>query len=112
MSKKVLFGQFTPSEVERLVVLTEELCEAAQAACKMQRHGYESSHPDYYETNRQQLERELGDVVALMSILVKNGDIDVDRILDAANKKLSNVSDYLHEDHKFPSFIELGRLSG
>lgn len=49
------FNRLTPAEAERLALLAEECGEAIQAIGKILRHGYESNHPEFTETNRTQL---------------------------------------------------------
>lgn len=61
----------TDAQEERLFMLAEELCEAGQAIGKTLRHGYDSTHPEGGETNREWLERELGDVAAVIKKLVE-----------------------------------------
>jgi len=64
------FNRLTEAEAERLAILIEECGEVTQAACKILRHGYESTNPKAItpieedpETNRSALERELGDLL-------------------------------------------------
>lgn len=93
------FNQLTPAELERLALLSEELGEAQQAIGKIMRHGYRSFHPDRPEgpTNRDTLERELGDVLAAMILLGLAGDIDTSRArLVHAQEKLKRVRQYTH----------------
>ena len=87
------FNGLTPAEAERLSYLLEELGEAQQAIGKILRHGYESRDPtkpvpvfndnrgghtgyrNTSPTNRQMLERELGDVRRAINMLTKAGDL-------------------------------------
>jgi hypothetical protein len=62
------------AEAERLALLLEELGEAQQVIGKILRHGYESINPlknpeQLPPTNREMLERELGDALAAMDLL-------------------------------------------
>jgi NTP pyrophosphatase (non-canonical NTP hydrolase) len=91
------FNQLSPAEAERLALLAEEMGEAIQAIGKVLRHGYESSHPDGGPTNREALERELGDVRHCMIRLCHAGDLDKDAIHAHADAKAINVAKYLHE---------------
>jgi NTP pyrophosphatase (non-canonical NTP hydrolase) len=81
---------------ERLVLLAEELAEAGQAVCKILRHGYESRHPDGGPTNRETLERELGDVRAAVVLLLELGDLSDGRIEEFGREKYARVGRYLH----------------
>ena len=92
------FNQLTPAEAERLAVLAEECGETIQMVGKILRHGYESSHPDGGPTNRQQLERELGDILAAMDMLCEPGtdDLDSDFIHKSRYAKHKRVKRYLH----------------
>jgi NTP pyrophosphatase (non-canonical NTP hydrolase) len=90
------FNQLTPAEAERLALLAEELGEATQAIGKILRHGYQSRHPLGGPTNRQALEKELGDVRHAMIRLCDAGDLSKQHIHDMADVKALNVEKYLH----------------
>jgi NTP pyrophosphatase (non-canonical NTP hydrolase) len=92
------FNQLTPAEAERLALLSEELGEAQQAIGKILRHGYESVNPFVEDgpTNREALERELGDVEAAIRLLVKATDLDGNAIVKAEVSKLQRVGAFLH----------------
>lgn len=68
----------TNAEVERLVKLAEEASEVIQAAMKVIHHGYENRYDDG-ETNRQALEREIGNLLCVLR-LVLDHDLDANRI--------------------------------
>jgi len=65
------------SQRERLAMLIEECGEVIQAATKVLRHGWDSHHPEVAdgETNKEALERELGDVMGVMHGMTTKGDI-------------------------------------
>ena len=92
------FNELTDAEAERLALLLEELGEAQQAVGKVLRHGYESTSPfDATNTsNRQALERELGDVRHAMIRLCNAGDVRKQAIHDRAEVKAASVLQYLH----------------
>lgn len=94
------FNQLSPAEAERLALLSEELGEAQQAIGKILRHGYESCHPGRPDgpTNREALERELGDVRLAMIMLCERGDLSKERIHKRAELKRDNVALYLHHN--------------
>ncbi|NMG29348.1 MazG nucleotide pyrophosphohydrolase domain-containing protein [Aromatoleum evansii] len=89
------FNGLTPAQAERLAVLAEELGEAVQAIGKILRHGYESRSPAG-ATNREALERELGDVYAAMDMLSDAGDLNPFAISIAMTRKKDRVGQYLH----------------
>lgn len=100
------FNKLTPAELERLALLLEELGEAQQAIGKILRHGYDNynpfSHPSSVPTNRQSLERELGDVEYALHLLCEAGDLTAREIHKARNGKAEKISEYLHHQLKTP----------
>lgn len=90
------FNKLTPAEAERLALLLEELGEAQQAIGKILRHGYESCHPDGGPTNRESLERELGDVYHAMIRMWSVGDLDGNAVTQHADNKARTIGRYLH----------------
>jgi NTP pyrophosphatase (non-canonical NTP hydrolase) len=97
------FNELTPAEAERLALLSEEMGEAAQAIGKILRHGYESRSPllPGSPTNRETLEREVGDVLCAMNLLTKAHDLDMAKIKEAKQGKEERVGRWLH--HQTPS---------
>ena len=90
------FNQLSDAEAERPAILSEELGEAQQAVGKILRHGYESRHPDGGPTNRESLERELGDVRFAVAFMGCNGDIRADAVMAAQARKDKTIAEYLH----------------
>lgn len=70
-----------------LVCLAEELAEAIQACTKAIRHGPDSHHPSRMKTNRQDLSRELGDVLALIDLASTAGLIEPKLMAKSCEKK-------------------------
>lgn len=70
-----------PSEAERLELLIEECSEVIQASTKILRHGYDSSHPDRSPmgdtVNRDDLQDEVADVQAVLTMMENEQDIEV-----------------------------------
>jgi hypothetical protein len=95
-NSNVPFNNLSPAEAERLAVLIEEMAEAIQAACKILRHGYENSHPDGGQTNRQSLERELGDARLAMLLMTDSNDVEAMNIHEWAVSKDKTIWQYLH----------------
>jgi NTP pyrophosphatase (non-canonical NTP hydrolase) len=72
---------------EALIILQEECAEVIQAASKIYRFGIDNEHKSG-NTQRANLEMEIGDVMALIDILVEQGVVDLNNIKVAnANKK-------------------------
>lgn len=96
------FSDLTEAEQERLAILIEECGEVIQAACKILRHGYESHNPTLErpdvrpETNRQMLERELGDLGHAAARMEKAADINPLAIQARAASKPERIKPYLH----------------
>jgi hypothetical protein len=92
------FNRLTPAEQERLVILAEECSEVIQAVSKILRHGYESRNPKGLnsETNRQGLERELGDLFHAFERLCSNGDIEYGAVEFRGKSKPAHIAPYLH----------------
>ena len=93
------FNNLTPAEAERLALLAEECGECIQAIGKILRHGYESRDPRHdadQSSNRERLEREMGDVRASMIILCEAGDTSKQSVHQAADDKLKRVGKYFH----------------
>lgn len=87
------------AQLERLVLLSEELGEVIQAIGKIIRHGYASVNPTMppdSPTNRQRLERELGGVAHAVKLMVNAGDVTALAIECHRNAKAARVETYLH----------------
>lgn len=90
-------NKLSPAEAERLALLAEECGEVIQVVGKILRHGYESYHPDNPSiSNRQLLEKEIGDVRAAVSILTGSMDLNDLMIEGAKSAKFKTVVKYLH----------------
>lgn len=97
------FNCLSEAEQERLSILIEECGEVVQAACKILRHGYESTNPkavtpddEFPETNRQGIERELGDLQHALLRMERAGDVSPQRIVERQNSKPERIKPYLH----------------
>jgi hypothetical protein len=88
----------TEAEQERLVLLAEECAEVQQAVCKILRHGYESTNPKMKggETNREMLQREMGDLTHVMDRLIDHGDVDARKIAMHSMRKSAEIGSWLH----------------
>jgi NTP pyrophosphatase (non-canonical NTP hydrolase) len=92
------FNQLTPPELERLALLVEEMGESLQIIGKILRHGMDSYNPisDDRRTNRELLEKELGDVKHATDRLTEANDLDLSEILMNAEKKRISIRRWLH----------------
>ena len=90
------FNKLTPAQDERLALIFEEAAEVIQAIAKIQRHGYQSGHPDGGPTNRQMLEQEIGDLQQVISIAINAGDLSTLGIACGYNSKALRIGNYLH----------------
>jgi hypothetical protein len=97
------FNNLTDAEDERLTLLAEECAEVIQAVCKIQRHGYESHHPDGGPDNRDALSKEVGDVMAAIRLMVTADDFCCTHsVLEKlADDKLGRVFQYLHHNGRY-----------
>lgn len=86
------FNELTPSQAELLAMLSEEAGEVVQAVGKILRHGFESTHPDGGPTNRESLERELGDLRAIVEQLAASGDLTELEMYRAETRKQHRIS--------------------
>ena len=96
-------SELTGPQLERLACLSEENGESVQAVGKILRHGYTSYNPDgsVYKSNKEQLQDEIGDVLASTIIMVRAGDLDGQAINDRITVKLQKYEKYLHfEENK------------
>jgi NTP pyrophosphatase (non-canonical NTP hydrolase) len=90
------FNNLTPAEHERLSILFEEAGEVIQVVGKIMRHGFESCHPDGGPTNRELLEKELGDFKLAEIMMAHAGDVCKEEIGKACNQKNHRIGAYLH----------------
>lgn len=88
----------TPAETERLAILAEECGEVVQLVAKILRHGYGSHNPNDASrtTNRQLLEREMGDVSHAVHMLLEAGDVDELEVIRHRRAKVDKIARYLH----------------
>lgn len=97
MSMTQHFSGLTEGEQERFVILAEECAEVQQAICKALRHGLESNNNGKLpETNRQAIEREVGDLLHALERLIIAEDLNEVAIRQRAKSKPEHVKAYLH----------------
>lgn len=93
------FNELDEGEAERLAVLIEECSEVQRVACKILRHGYESTNNEEMpDSNREQLERELGHLAHASSRLVAMGDVNDKAIEQSFDAKVDTYPAFIHHD--------------
>jgi NTP pyrophosphatase (non-canonical NTP hydrolase) len=75
---------------EALVILQEECAEVIQAVSKCYRFGLDNQHKSG-ATQRANLEMEIGDMLALVDILVDQGVIDLNNLQTAKLNKVEKL---------------------
>lgn len=76
---------------EVFCITQEECAEVTQAISKIFRFGFESKHPYTHKTNKQCLEEEVGDLLAMIDIMVEKciiSDSQVNLARKAKREKL------------------------
>jgi len=86
------------AEAERLHLLIEECGEVIQAATKVLRHGYDSVHPFITDSldNTGYFEFELGDLSAIIGIMIRSGDISGLEITKHQEDKIHRLPKWTH----------------
>ena len=83
-----------PKQKEALDILQEECAEVIQAVSKISRFGLDNLKPGKPKTNREHLEEELGDLIAMIDILTRNGVVDSANIEMAATAKIEKLKQW------------------
>lgn len=96
-------NNLTPAQIERLAVLSEELGESIQEVGKILRHGYLTHNPYDSDktTNKVNLEKEIGDILAILSLMDSSNDIDLlqsYKYADIKSAKLKSGEAFLHHN--------------
>lgn len=99
------FNELSNAEAERLALIAEECGEVVQAIGKILRHGYESTSPFDPErtTNRTALEKECGDLRAVIAFAAVNGDLDeieIEHHLRQKTERLLGGECYTHHQYQ------------
>ena len=84
------------NQVKEILCITQEECaEVSQSVSKIFRFGWESKHPKTGVNNREHLEEEIGDLLAMVDILVEKciiSDSNVNVARKAKREKLKTWS--------------------
>ena len=92
------FSGLTVAEIERLAMLSEECGEVVMAVGKILRHGYQSQSPYGGPTNRVFVEREIGDVRAVIDMMIDAGDIRPGDIAVYRQNKARKMYEWMHHN--------------
>jgi len=76
---------------ERIQKLTEECAEISQVAMKILRFGMNSYHPDdpHKTKNHLLLEKEIADLLVVLELMIKSGDINEPRLTKCIDVKMT-----------------------
>lgn len=83
-----------PRYEEVLNILQEECAEVIQAISKVRRFGLQAHHPNRTATNKEELEEEVGDLLAMIEILTSTGYLDPKLVQAAKQQKTKKLEEY------------------
>jgi hypothetical protein len=86
---------------ETFCILQEECAEVTQAISKVFRFGMDTVYPENSPTNKEKLEEEIGDLVAMIDILVERSvlsDSNINQARINKKEKLKTWSQIFKED--------------
>jgi hypothetical protein len=91
----------TPEQIEALQILQEECAEVIQAVSKILRHGLLSTNPTIPNspTNGQDLDKELGHVIAALKVCRILGLVHVTTMFHYGDRKLLTSHQWIHYIH-------------
>jgi len=78
-------------DTEILLILSEECAEVIQAVSKVSRFGIDNVKPGKPKTNREHLEEEIGDLLAMVDIMVEFSVISLDNLEVAKRAKIEKL---------------------
>ena len=76
---------------EILAIAQEECGEVIVAISKIFRFGFDSRWPEGGIDNRTRLTEELGDLMAMVQLMVQNGIVDMDELSKAGERKITKL---------------------
>ena len=79
------------SDKEVMDILQEECAEVIQAVSKISRFGIDNLKPGKPKTNREHLEEELGDMLAMIDIMLANKVVSRDNLEVAKRAKIEKL---------------------
>ena len=83
-----------PKVEEVMDILQEECSEVIQAVSKISRFGIDNYKPGKPKTNREHLEEELGDTLAMIDILIELGVISPAKLEIAKQAKIEKLKQW------------------
>jgi NTP pyrophosphatase (non-canonical NTP hydrolase) len=83
---------------EALLILQEECAEVVQATSKCFRFGLDGQYQE--QSNRDRLEQEIGDVLAMVDILVNQYELSQERLNEAKQRKFKKLAQWSTLDIK------------
>ena len=85
---------------ELLTILQEECAEVSQCASKCIRFGVDATYEG--KTNRERLEHELGDLLAMVKLIDEESPLNADAMIAHAEAKLIKVEGYMNNPKNKP----------
>ena len=79
------------SDNETMDILQEECAEVIQAVSKIRRFGIDNLKPGKPKTNREHLEEEVGDMLAMVDIMLANGIVTAEHLEIAKRAKIEKL---------------------
>ena len=79
---------------EVMDILQEECAEVIQAVSKISRFGIHNYKPGKPKTNREHLEEELGDVLAMIDIMLEFSVVSIDNLETAKKAKIEKLKQW------------------
>ena len=76
---------------EVMYITQEECAEVTQAISKILRFGFDSRYPVDGDNNREKLTEEIGDLVAMIRLMVDFGIIDMEGLEKASERKFEKL---------------------
>ena len=88
-------------EREVMNILSEECAEVIQAISKVHRFGLDNYKPGKPKTNREHLEEEIGDLLAMVDILLDMDVVDQEALDKAKIAKIEKLKKWskIYDDH-------------
>lgn len=80
--------------MEALGILQEECSETSVVVSKIRRFGIDTEYINGQGTKRAHLTQELGDILALIGVLVKQGVVDQEELHTAVESKIEKLKKY------------------
>jgi len=81
-------------EIEVMNILQEECAEVIQAVSKVNRFGLDNFKPGKPKTNREHLEEELGDMLAMIDIMLEKNVISLEHLEAAKTAKIEKLKQW------------------